>query len=319
MVSNTMFFKQLILLASICVGLLGPLVSSSAKAIQEGTAAPSYDIKLMNGAYFSTAENVGKVVIMHFWATWCIPCREEMPALERYYRKHHAEGLEMVAISMDDPADAGKAHDMMKAYTFPGAFMADAQVKGYGRIWRIPLSFVIDGQGVLRRDGWYGDAGLDDAALEKNVTPYLTHTANLTAPAVSLMIHGAYARATVPGQEVGAVYLTVMNHGSSADRLVSASTSVAHAVQFHTMSQENNVSRMRQESGFDIPAQGELNLKSGAQHLMLVGLKGPLKAGDQFTLKLTFAKGGEREVKVPIQAFDAGEAPMEHMHHHEGM
>jgi|GEM_PF-232231 cytochrome c biogenesis protein CcmG/thiol:disulfide interchange protein DsbE len=316
---NTLFIKRLLLTISMAMGLLGPFLSGPVMAIQEGAAAPGYDIKLMNGAYFSPAENVGKVVVMHFWATWCIPCREEMPALDRYYRKHHAEGLEMVAISMDDPADASKARDMMKAYAFQGAFVADAQVKGYGRIWRIPLSFVIDGQGILRRDGWYGDAGLDDAALEKNITPYLTHTANLSAPSVSLMVHGAYARATVSGQAVGAVYLTVINHGDSADRLVSASTSAAQAVQFHSMSQENNVSRMRQESGFDIPTQGELNLKPGGQHLMLVGLKGALKAGDQLTLKLTFAKGGEREVKVPIQALDAGEAPMEHMHHHDGM
>lgn len=153
--------------------LAGFALAGEAVAIQEGAYAPAYDIQLMNGQRFSSAEESGKVVVINFWASWCEPCREEMPALDRYYRKHHEQGLELVAISMDDPDDVPKAREIMKQYGFSWALIHESSVKGYGRIWRIPLTFVIDRQGILRRDGWFGEAGLDEAALEKNITPLL--------------------------------------------------------------------------------------------------------------------------------------------------
>ncbi len=143
-------------------------------AVEEGAPAPGYDIRLMNGQAFAASEGTGKVVILHFWASWCVPCREEMPAMERYYRKHHLEGLELIAISMDDPEDLQKARDIMKSYSFPGAWIREARVKGYGRIWRIPLTFVIDRHGILRRDAWDGDAGLDETTLDRAITPLLS-------------------------------------------------------------------------------------------------------------------------------------------------
>ncbi len=144
-------------------------------ALEEGTPAPGYEVHLMNGQSFNSGEASGKVVILHFWASWCVPCREEMPAMERYYKKHHQEGLELIAISMDDPEDLQKARDIMKGYSFPGAWIRESRVKGYGRIWRIPLTFVIDRQGVLRRDAWDGEAGLDEVTLDKTITPLLSH------------------------------------------------------------------------------------------------------------------------------------------------
>jgi hypothetical protein len=61
----------------------------------------------------------------------------------------------------------------MKAYSFDAAFGRDASFKGYGRIWRLPLSFVIDRHGILRKDGWSGEAGIDEASLERDITPLL--------------------------------------------------------------------------------------------------------------------------------------------------
>ncbi len=147
--------------------------TSLAVDIAEGKAAPAMDLKFLDGSRFALAEQSGKVVIINFWATWCTPCRAEMPAIETYYQKHHAEGLQIIAVSMDDPKDEPKVREVMKSFTFPAAMARDANIKGYGRIWRIPLTFVIDRRGILRKDGWYGDPGIDLPLLEKTVTPLL--------------------------------------------------------------------------------------------------------------------------------------------------
>ena len=144
-----------------------------ARGPEVGKAAPPYQVKLLDGGPVSDADQHGDVVILNFWATWCVPCRAEMPALEDYYQKHRTQGLKVLAISMDDPEDEAKVRQVMAGFSFPAAMARDANVKGYGRIWRIPLTFVIDRDGILRKDAWYGDAGIDLPMLEKTVTPLL--------------------------------------------------------------------------------------------------------------------------------------------------
>jgi len=154
--------------------ILSCLVAAApARAADEGSVAPPFEAQLFDGKPFSLAKESGKVVVINFWATWCAPCRAEMPALDAYYRKHRSEGVEIVAVSVDSPKDEAKARDVMKDFAMPAAFAREASFKGYGRIWRLPLTFVIDRAGVLRKDGWYGDPGLDAALLEATVTPLL--------------------------------------------------------------------------------------------------------------------------------------------------
>ena len=148
-------------------------VDAIASGAEEGKPAPAFEASLLNGQAFATAAAKGQVVIINFWATWCPPCRQEMPALENYYQKHHEQGLRLIAVSLDEPGDEAKVREVMKAYGFDAAMEANTRHKGYGRIWRLPLTFVIDRKGVLRKDGWYGSAGIDQPLLEKIVTPLL--------------------------------------------------------------------------------------------------------------------------------------------------
>jgi cytochrome c biogenesis protein CcmG/thiol:disulfide interchange protein DsbE len=133
---------------------------------------------LFDGSRFSLAENAGKVVVLNFWASWCAPCREEMPALDAYYRRHRGEGLEVIAISMDNPKDEAKAREIMRAFSFPAAFGREMSIKAYGRIAQLPTTLIIDRQGRLLKNRAAGDSLLDMAIIEKTVTPLLRDRMN---------------------------------------------------------------------------------------------------------------------------------------------
>jgi thiol-disulfide isomerase/thioredoxin len=144
-----------------------------AQELVEGRAAPSVTAQLIDGGKFDLASERGKVVIVNFWATWCVPCREEMPALDAFYRAHKSEGLEILAISMDHSRDLAKVKEVMRSYQFPAALISRSQTRGYGSLWRMPITFMIDRRGALRFDGWKFAGKLDHAMLEKNIIPLL--------------------------------------------------------------------------------------------------------------------------------------------------
>jgi thiol-disulfide isomerase/thioredoxin len=153
-------------------------IHGHAGAIAEGAPAPALEGQLFDGSRFSLADHAGKVIVLNFWASWCAPCREEMPALDAYYRRHRSEGLEVVAISMDNLRDEAKARELMRAFSFPAAFGREMNIRSYGRISSLPLTFVIDREGVLRKDGRYGNPLLTTAILERTVTPLLRERIN---------------------------------------------------------------------------------------------------------------------------------------------
>lgn len=152
---------------------LATALPCAAATLHEGKPAPALEAKLLDGQSFSLAAQSGKVVVINFWATWCAPCRAEMPALDAFYRKHRDEGLVVLAVSLDEPDKEAKVREVMKAFAFPAALGPGSDFKGYMRIWRLPLTFVVDRAGILRKNDWYGDPGLDEALLESTVTPLL--------------------------------------------------------------------------------------------------------------------------------------------------
>ena len=123
----------------------------------------------------------------------------------------------------------------------------------------------------------------------------------------SIKIENAYTRATAPGQQVAGGFLKIENKGA-ADQLISASSPVAGEVQLHEMAMEGNVMKMRQVKDIAVPANGVVELKPGGLHLMFMNIKAPLAAGESVPVKLKFAKAGEVEIKVPVNAM----GPMKH-------
>lgn len=121
----------------------------------------------------------------------------------------------------------------------------------------------------------------------------------------AIKIENAYVRATAPGQPAAGAFMKIENSGT-ADQLVSASSPAAGEVQLHQMSMEGNVMKMGQVKDIAVPANGSVDLKPGGYHIMLMNIKAPLKAGETVPVKLKFAKAGEVEVKLPVNAVGSG-------------
>jgi copper(I)-binding protein len=116
----------------------------------------------------------------------------------------------------------------------------------------------------------------------------------------SISIDHPWARATPAGTKTGAAYVTLTNHGKVADRLIRVSTPFAEKVQFHMDVEENGVMRMRELFAVDIGPGTDFTFKPGGAHMMLVGLKQPLKEGQLLPLTLEFEKAGKIDVQAPI-------------------
>ena len=128
----------------------------------------------------------------------------------------------------------------------------------------------------------------------------------------SVKIGHPWARFTVAGQSAGGAYMKLQNTGSTADRLLGGSTPVAERVELHSMSMEGNVMRMREVSAIDIPPGQTVTLQPGQLHLMLQGLKAPLKAETKVPLTLKFEKAGEVQVELKVEAAGPGAGGHQH-------
>ena len=108
----------------------------------------------------------------------------------------------------------------------------------------------------------------------------------------------------------GAIYFVIKNLGTSSDKLVGVSTDVAGMAELHTNVNDAGMMRMQHIQGIDIPAHGSAVLKPGGNHIMLMDLKGQLKEGAKYPLKLTFEKAGTITVQVQVERPDGSTKPM---------
>jgi copper(I)-binding protein len=133
------------------------------------------------------------------------------------------------------------------------------------------------------------------------------------AQAADIEARGAWIRATPPGAATAAGYVTLTNHGLS-DRLMGGHTAAATEVQVHQMSMTGGVMRMRpMPGGLAIGASQTVSLAPAGDHLMLIGLKAPLKAGQHVRVVLRFQRAGDVTVDFPVRDAQPG-AGMGGMH-----
>ena len=136
------------------------------------------------------------------------------------------------------------------------------------------------------------------------ITPFMTEAHEFKLG--DLTIGHPWSRATPGGAKIGGGYMTITNNGSAPDRLVTATTTVADHVEIHEMAMANDVMTMRKlDNGVAVPPGKTVAFAPGSYHLMLVGLKAPLKEGDRVKATLNFEKAGPIEVTINVEGIGA--------------
>ena len=136
-----------------------------------GRPAPDFTLQTVDGESVTLSHLRGQVVVLNFWATWCPPCRAEMPALQEVYDARRAEGLTVLAIDQNEPADLVSSFRDELGLTFPllldpGYFVSDRY-----RIGVLPTTFFVDRSGVIR-DVVLGGP-MPRALIESKIAPLL--------------------------------------------------------------------------------------------------------------------------------------------------
>ena len=147
---------------------------SRANELRVGQAAPPATLVTLEGERITTTALTGNVVILTFWATWCAPCRDELPLLSGYAARHAQAGLRVLGFCLDEPGELAQVRKVAAGLSFPVGLLANSSAPGYGRIWRLPVNFTIDRAGRLVEDGWkLKQPSWTPERLEEVVTPLL--------------------------------------------------------------------------------------------------------------------------------------------------
>jgi cytochrome c biogenesis protein CcmG, thiol:disulfide interchange protein DsbE len=147
-------------------------VAGTASALDKGARAPELGGKDLTGKTVSLASLAGKVVIVDFWATWCAPCKEEMPVLERLYQKYKGRGLVVVGVSVDE--EAGNVAPFIKKMkvSFPIVHDQGHKIADRFKPPKMPSSYIIDRKGIVRyiHEGFHAK---DAAVMEAEINALL--------------------------------------------------------------------------------------------------------------------------------------------------
>jgi peroxiredoxin len=124
--------------------------SSLASSGMEGNPAPDFALKSSTGQNLRLSEFRGDVVMINFWATWCGPCRQEMPHLDDLYARYQRVGFNLLAVNIDD--DSSRAMDMIEelGVNFPVLFDARKQVSELYEVEAMPVTVIVDREGKVR-------------------------------------------------------------------------------------------------------------------------------------------------------------------------
>ena len=142
---------MLVMLASGCASE-GETPGSAGGRVEVGLPAPAYATVSLDGDSVSLAQQKGKVVLLNIWATWCHPCRDEIPELRAIHGRYRDRGLELVGVSVDTDGTDETIRTFMKDFqmTFPIWRDPDERISTQFLAVGVPATFLIDKEGILR-------------------------------------------------------------------------------------------------------------------------------------------------------------------------
>jgi len=149
------------------LALLAIATAADAKRFKVGEPVPDFDLVLLDGTHIHPADLRGQVVVINFWATWCVPCRTELPLLDSYYRAAQRKGwpLQIVAVTTEDSASPSQLKPLFAVLQMPAA----KRVRGgaLSDVDAVPTNYVIDKKGILRyaKAGSFSLDGLNDVLM----------------------------------------------------------------------------------------------------------------------------------------------------------
>jgi cytochrome c biogenesis protein CcmG, thiol:disulfide interchange protein DsbE len=159
--------------AALAAALGSPAWSASPKV---GQPAPDFRVETFQGKPLTLADFRGQVVVLNFWATWCTPCRRELPLLDTFYRAHKSEGLSMMAIATEDSVPERYLKPLAAVLSFP---LAHRMHGPYRIMGAVPTNFIIDRAGVVR---YAQAAAFDQDTLKAVLEPLLNEPAPEASP-----------------------------------------------------------------------------------------------------------------------------------------
>jgi thiol-disulfide isomerase/thioredoxin len=157
--------KKLLLFLAIATFPLTPFAASEIKD------RPTLIIKTLDGQNFDLREKLGRVVIINFWASWCVDCRKEMLILDEIYRENQASGLEIIGVSIDRKRELKKVLQIAARASYPNSMLLDAKETGFETPNTIPLSYVINKEGRLTATLTGSGGKLDKKDFEEAIRP----------------------------------------------------------------------------------------------------------------------------------------------------
>ena len=130
----------------------GATTAGMIPAPMEGFLAPDFELVTLNGESIALSDLHGKSILINFWASWCPPCRSEMPAMQQIYTEYRLDDFVILAVNGTHQDSLTKAESFVaeRGLTFPILLDTDGQVSSIYQVRSLPTSFFVDSEGVIR-------------------------------------------------------------------------------------------------------------------------------------------------------------------------
>lgn len=140
--------------------------------MKDRSAAPEFTLPDPAGKKVALKDFRGKLVLLNFWATWCVPCREEMPSMERLYQRYKRQGFVILGVNVKDNKKSAISFLKELNITFPIALDAQGEVGLLYGAWGLPVTYLIDPKGTAMARAW-GPADWDSSGARQLIAELL--------------------------------------------------------------------------------------------------------------------------------------------------